>query len=343
VKTAVIGSTGYGGVELIRLLMAHPEFKLTKLVSTSMSGEALNRAFPHLGHLTHTFAEFNVDELAEQVDLVFFATPAGVSAKYAPALAERNVIVVDLSGDFRLGEPQVYEAWYGKTSPPRLWLEQAVYGLSEWFADRLTEAQLISNPGCYPTASLLALLPLVKEKVIDPSMIIIDGKSGVSGAGRKPALATLFCEVNENVRPYKVDRHQHTPEIERFAGMYADSPIHVRFVPHLVPMNRGILITLYALNLNNYTSRDLLDLYRETYRNRPFVRVLKEGWPETKAVQGSNFCDIGFQADERTGSIVVMAAIDNLMKGAAGQAVQNANLRLGLPEDSGLTGIPLYP
>ncbi|MBA4541772.1 MULTISPECIES: N-acetyl-gamma-glutamyl-phosphate reductase [Thermoactinomyces] len=342
-KTAVIGSTGYGGVELIRLLAAHPHFELTKLISTSKTGEALDQAFPHLRHLGYAFSGLNVDELAEQVDLVFFATPAGVSGKYAPALAERNVIVVDLSGDFRLGEPEVYEAWYGKEAPPRTWMEKTVYGLSEWFGDRLPEAQLIANPGCYPTASLLALLPLLKEKVIDPAMVIIDGKSGVSGAGRKPGLATLFCEVNENVRPYKADRHQHTPEMERFAEICADSPVRIRFVPHLVPMNRGILITLYATNLNNYTNRDLFDLYCETYQNRPFVRVLKEGWPETKAVQGSNFCDIGFHVDERTGSIVVMAAIDNLMKGAAGQAVQNANLRCGWPEESGLTGIPLYP
>jgi N-acetyl-gamma-glutamyl-phosphate reductase len=342
-KTAIIGSTGYGGVELLRLLAGHPEMEVEMLVSTSQAGEPLMRVFPHLKHLSVTFEEMDMNKLAESVDLVFFATPAGISSRLAPVLAEQGKIVIDLSGDFRLGNPETYEKWYGKPAAPAEWLERAVYGLSEWFHDAVQTAQLIANPGCYPTATLLALIPLLKEKVIDPSTLIIDAKSGVSGAGRKAQTATLFGEVNENLRPYKVDGHQHIPEIERFAGLFAETGVKVNFVPHLVPMNRGILVTIYASLLNKYTNRDLYELYWESYRSRLFVRVLDEGWPQTKGVQGSNYCDIGFQVDERTGRVIVLAAIDNLVKGAAGQAVQNANIRLGLPECVGLELVPLYP
>jgi N-acetyl-gamma-glutamyl-phosphate reductase len=218
-----------------------------------------------------------------------------------------------------------------------------VYGLTEWSREAIRTASLVANPGCYPTASLLALLPLLKEGVIDPTGVVIDAKSGVTGAGRGVKRHLLYGEVNENLRPYRVTGHPHTPEIETVAQALSGRELKINFVPHLVPMNRGILTTVYAMMLHKYTDGELTEIYRETYRNAPFVRILPEGLPETGAVRGSNFCDIGFRTDERTGRVIVLAAIDNLMKGAASQAIQNANIRLGLPEETGLRALPLYP
>lgn len=342
-KVAIVGSTGYGGVELIRIMQNHPYLELGALISSSQPGEPLSQTYPHLNHLPIQFAELEVEPICESADLIFFATPPGVSSEWAPSFIEQGKTVIDLSGDFRLNQPGIYEEWYQKPSAPMEWLQQAVYGLSEWYRDKIESARLISNPGCYPTATLLALLPLLQKKMILPSPIIIDAKSGVTGAGRGVKQAMLFCEVNENLRPYKVDGHQHIPEIERFASEIAQENIIVSFVPHLVPMNRGILVTIYAQNMNNYTKQDLIDLYTETYKSAPFVRIKANGWPQTKDVQGSNYCDIGFHIDERTGRVMVLAAIDNLMKGAAGQAVQNANLRMGWPEETGLQFSPLFP
>jgi len=341
-KAAIIGSTGYGGVELIRLIENHPHLELGSLVSASQPGESLAQTYPHLSHLSCTFDQWEMERLVEKADLIFFATPPGVSGEWAPALVEQGKTVIDLSGDFRLGKPEIYEAWYGRPSSSPQWLNQAVYGLSEWFREKIQTASLIANPGCYPTAALLALAPLLQAGAVSPSSIIIDAKSGVTGAGRGVKQAMLYSEVNENLRPYKVDGHQHIPEIERFASHFAGDQVTISFIPHLVPMNRGILVTIYADNLHNYTTDQLEELYRQTYETAPFVRIHHQ-WPETKFVQGSNYCDIGFHADERTGRIVVLAAIDNLMKGAAGQAVQNANIRMGWPEETGLLASPLYP
>jgi N-acetyl-gamma-glutamyl-phosphate reductase len=281
--------------------------------------------------------------MCEGTDIVFFSTPAGVSRKWTPDLLERGKCVIDLSGDFRLSDPKDYESWYQKPAAPSRYLEQAVYGLSEWFRDDIQHASLIANPGCYPTAALLALAPLLQEKILDTTSIIIDAKSGVTGAGRNVNQAMLYSEVNENVRPYKVDRHQHIPEIERFSTFFAQTETKVSFVPQQVPMNRGILVTIYASNVNNYTTEDLSNLYRATYEQAPFVRIREQQWPETKFVQGSNYCDIGFYVDERTGRIILLSVIDNLMKGAAGQAIQNANIRFGLSETTGLSFPPIFP
>jgi N-acetyl-gamma-glutamyl-phosphate reductase len=343
VKAAIVGSTGYGGVELIRLIQNHPHLELGVLISSSQPGEPLAQTYPHLIHLPCSFEELETERLCTQADLIFFATPPGVSGKWAPSLVERGKVVIDLSGDFRLNSPEIYQEWYKRPAAPAEWLGQAVYGLSEWFREEIQTASLIANPGCYPTAALLAVAPLLKEGVISPSSIIIDAKSGVTGAGRGVKQAMLYCEVNENLRPYKLDGHQHIPEIERFASLIAQENITVSFVPHLVPMNRGILVTIYADNMNNYTRRDLGEIYRQAYEAAPFVRIHENGWPETKFVQGSNYCDIGYHVDERTGRIMVLAAIDNLMKGAAGQAVQNANIRMGWPEETGLQYSPLFP
>ncbi|MFC7439996.1 N-acetyl-gamma-glutamyl-phosphate reductase [Laceyella putida] len=342
-KTAVIGSTGYGGVELIRLIEGHPHLELAMLVSTSQAGERLSRAYPHLQHLEYTFQELDVERISQETELVFLATPPGVSVNLTPQLRARGKMVIDLSGDFRLEDGRSYEAWYNRKAAPDRWLEEAVYGLSEWFAEEIRKADLIANPGCYPTATLLGLLPLLRAKMIDHRALIIDAKSGVTGAGRKVDQSLLFCEVNENLRPYKVDGHQHIPEIEQIAGRFCSADVKVRFVPHLVPMNRGILVTLYTPMLHKYAMTEVLSVYKEAYESAPFVRIVERGWPATKAVQGSNFCDIGVHVDERTGWITVLSAIDNLMKGAAGQAIQNANVRMGWPVETGLKGLPLVP
>jgi N-acetyl-gamma-glutamyl-phosphate reductase len=342
VKAAVVGASGYGGIELLRLLKNHPYFEVKAVFSSSLQGKSLNSVYPHFD-FPLLLEEMSVDKMSNQIEVVFFATPPGVSSKWAPELLKQGVVVIDLSGDFRFPDPMTYESWYQKPAASSDYLEQAVYGLSEWFYDDLKHASLISNPGCYPTATLLALIPLLKEKVLDTNSIIIDAKSGVTGAGRSVQQAMLFSEVNENIRPYKVDRHQHTPEIEQYASLFAQSEIKVSFVPQQIPMSRGILVTIYAANMNNYTNEDLYELYHTCYSQASFVRMKNQHWPETKHVQGSNYCDIGFHADERTGRIILLSAIDNLMKGAAGQAVQNANIRFGLPETTGLLSAPLYP
>lgn len=342
-KAAVIGSTGYGGIECLRILQGHPEFEEISLVSSSQAGRSLNSSFPHVSHLAKMYLPFDVEQISKQADLVFLATPPGFSSQYAPSFLEQGKIVIDLSGDFRLNDPDIYEQWYRKPAADPKYLNQAVYGLSEWFENEIKTAQLISNPGCYPTATLLALLPLLKEKWINPASVIVDAKSGVTGAGRKAQQSTLYSEINENLRPYKIEHHQHIPEIEQIAGKCSGTDVTIQFTPHLVPMNRGILVTIYAESLNKYTRKEALQLYHDTYDCHPFVRILDSRLPETKAVQGSNFCDIGINVDGRTGRFVILAAIDNLMKGAAGQAVQNANIRMGCPVTTGLDIAPLYP
>lgn len=341
-KAAVVGASGYSGVELIRLLEQHPYIEIGTVFSSTQSGESLSSIYPHLTS-TLVLEEWNTDNIREEIDLIFFATPAGISSKWIPELVERGICAIDLSGDFRLADPKVYESWYDKPAAPSSYLNQAVYGLSEWFHEDLQKASLISNPGCYPTAALLALAPILQEKIIDPNSIVIDAKSGVTGAGRSVNQTMLFSEVKENVRPYKVDRHQHIPEIEQYASGFAQTDVKVSFVPQQVPMNRGILVTIYGTKMNNYTKEDLSNLYHSVYERSPFVRIREQQWPETKFVQGSNYCDLGFHVDERTDRIILLAAIDNLMKGAAGQAVQNANIRFGFPETAGLLFSPLFP
>ncbi|PRZ16442.1 N-acetyl-gamma-glutamyl-phosphate reductase [Laceyella sediminis] len=342
-KTAVIGSTGYGGAELIRLIEGHPHLELAMLISTSQAGDALSQSYPHLRHLAYTFQELDIAQIGQEAELVFLATPPGVSGELTPQLRAQGKLVIDLSGDFRLKDGRSYEDWYNRKAAPDKWLAEAVYGLPEWFAEEIRTADLIANPGCYPTATLLGLLPLLQHRMIDHRALVIDAKSGVTGAGRKVDQSLLFSEVNENLRPYKVDGHQHIPEIEQAAKRLAGAEVRVRFVPHLVPMNRGILVSLYAPMLHKYTTTEVLHMYEEVYEDAPFVRIVESGWPSTKAVQGSNFCDIGVHVDERTGWITVLSVIDNLMKGAAGQAVQNANLRMGWAATAGLMQSPLFP
>lgn len=341
-KVVVIGATGYGGLELIRLLQQHPHFELTALVSTSRAGEAVEKAFPHLTHLQMEWQELDVDQLSEQGEWIFFATPAGVSSQWAPAFLQRGCKVVDLSGDFRLSATS-YQEWYGREPANEKWLNQAVYGLSEWYAPSIAKAELVSNPGCYPTASLLALLPVLQERLIDQRQVIIDAKSGISGAGRTAATDLLFSERQENVKPYKTNGHQHIPEIERYAQKSGCTGTKVTFIPHLIPMVRGLIVTIYSPLQRNCTHVEIEAIYQEHYQEKPFVRLMSEGVPQSKQVLGSNYCDIGWQIDQRTGQLVIVAVIDNLVKGAAGQAIQNANLQAGFPETCGLENSPVYP
>lgn len=343
-KVVIVGATGYGGIELIRLCQQHPQLEIGALVSTSAVGQALGDVYPHLSHLEIEFSELTVERIAAAGEVVFFAAPAGVSSEWMPSLLKHGLLCIDLAGDFRFPDPQVYREWYGREAADAILLQQAVYGLSEWNREAIQSASLVANPGCYPTAALLGLLPLLKKRLIETQSVIIDAKSGVSGAGRSAKVPLLFAEVNENVRPYKVDGHQHIPEIELGCERYAEQALRVSFTPHIVPMSRGICCTMYAQLSSDAKTSEIAEAYHEQYDGEAFIRLRSPGeWPQTKDVTGSNYCDIRFHIDERTGRIVILSVIDNLMKGAAGQALQNLNIRMGWPETAGLTGSPLYP
>jgi N-acetyl-gamma-glutamyl-phosphate reductase len=344
-RAAIIGATGYGGAELIRLLQAHPFVQITSVISTSSAGAPIVDGFPHLHNIVlNTLDELEVELIAGKADLVFLATPAGVSSGLSPKLLAAGLKVIDLSGDFRLKSPEVYEKWYKRKAADEADLAKAVYGLCEAFGNEAQGADFISNPGCYPTATLLGLIPALKAGWIDPSSIIIDAKSGISGAGRGVSLGVHFSEVNENFSAYKVNRHQHLPEIEQALGRIAGHEVVTTFTSQLVPMTRGIMSTMYAAIKGERTDADFIQLYQEYYEGRRFVRIRPQGkWPSTKEVSGSNYCDIGFAADERTGRVTIISVIDNMVKGAAGQAIQNLNLMMGWDETTGLLFAPMYP
>ncbi|UJF33187.1 N-acetyl-gamma-glutamyl-phosphate reductase [Paenibacillus hexagrammi] len=344
-RAAIIGATGYGGAELIRLLQAHPYVTITSVVSTSNAGAPLAESFPHLNQIfVGILDELDVDLIAGKADLVFLATPAGVSAELSMKLLAAGLKVIDISGDLRLKSAEAYENWYKKPAAPAEALERAVYGLSEVFGDEVKGMDLISNPGCYPTATLLGLIPAVQAGWIDPSTIIIDAKSGVSGAGRGLGLGAHYAEVNENFSAYKVNKHQHIPEIEQALSRIAGKDIVTTFTTHLVPMTRGIMTTMYATIIGEHTEAEFIEMYRQYYEGRKFVRIRSNGkMPATKEVLGSNYCDIGFAVDERTGRLTICSVIDNVVKGAAGQAIQNLNLMMGWEETTGLLFSPVYP
>ncbi|ALX48452.1 N-acetyl-gamma-glutamyl-phosphate reductase [Lentibacillus amyloliquefaciens] len=344
-KAAVIGATGYGGAELIRLLQQHPSFTLHSFHSSSKEGESITASYPHLETVSGMELEaIDSEKIARDADVVFTATPSGVSSELVPELVNAGSRVIDLSGDFRLKDTKQYEQWYNKKAPDEAILENAVYGLTEWLEEDITEAQLISNPGCYPTAALLGLAPLLKQNIADPESIIIDAKTGVSGAGKKATPVTHFTEMNDNLKIYKVFAHQHTPEIEQEMARLNPEAGAVTFSTHLVPMTRGIMTTMYAQAPDGMTAKELTDLYQESYKDSYFVRVREEGtYPSTKEVYGSNFCDLSVTLDERTNRIMIVSVIDNLVKGASGQAVQNMNRMFGIDEKAGLAFAPVYP
>lgn len=344
VKVGIIGASGYTGVELARILARHPGVELALVTSRKHQGRPLGAVFPNLKKVVDlACVDADPAALAGQADLFFTAVPHQTAMNIIPTLVQGGSKVVDLSADFRIHDPAVYEEWYQPHSAQE-YLGEAVYGLPELHRDAIGAARLVANPGCYPTSVILGLAPLLKAGVIDPATIVADSKSGTSGAGRGAQVGTLFCEVTDGFRAYKVAAHRHTPEIEQELGELCGQPVTISFTPHLVPMSRGILSTVYASTTRSLTQAEAESLYFDFYNNEPFVRVCEpDTLPATQYVRGSNFCDLACRVDPRTGRIVVLAAIDNLVKGAAGQAVQNMNLLCGFPETQGLEIVPLFP
>ena len=343
IKAGIIGATGYAGEELVRLLLSHKEAEICWYGSRSYVDEKYADIFRNLFQVVEDRClSDNMEELAKQVDVIFTATPQGYCAGVVNDEILRNTKIIDLSADFRIKDVSVYEKWYKIEHKAPQYIEEAVYGLCEINREKIPGARIVANPGCYTTCSILSLYPLVKEKMIDPQSIIVDAKSGTTGAGRGSKTANLYCEVNENIKAYGVLPHRHTPEIEEQLGYAAGEDIQIIFTPHLVPMNRGILVTAYANLSQNVTWEQVRAVYDKYYGKEPFVRVLdRDVCPETRYVQGSNYVDVNFKLDERTNRIVVMGALDNVVKGAAGQAVQNMNLLFGLPEGEGLQQLPM--
>lgn len=345
IKVGIIGSTGYAGGELVRILTGHKDAQIQWYGSRSYIDKKYSDVYQNMFQIVDAVCmDDNMEELAEQVDVIFTATPQGLCASLVSEEILSKVKIIDLSADFRLKDVKVYEEWYKIEHQAPQFLEEAVYGLCEVNREKVRGARLVANPGCYTTCSILTAYPLAKERLIDLSTLIIDAKSGTSGAGRGAKLPNLFCEVNENMKAYGVASHRHTPEIEEQLGYAAGEQVVLSFTPHLVPMNRGILATEYAKLTREVSWEDVKAVYDKYYGNEKFIRVLDRGvYPETKWVEGSNYVDIGFQIDPRTGRIIMMGAIDNLVKGAAGQAVQNMNLMFGLPESEGLDLVPMFP
>ena len=345
IKVGIIGATGYAGGELVRILMGHKEAEIVWYGSKSYIDQKYADVYRNMFQIVDAKCmDDNIEALADQVDVIFTATPQGFLASVINENILGKTKIIDLSADFRIKDVKIYEKWYGIEHKSPQFIEEAVYGLCEVNRDKVKGARLIANPGCYTTCSILTAYPLAKEGIIDMSTLIVDAKSGTSGAGRGAKVPNLFCEVNENMKAYGVASHRHTPEIEEQLGYASGENVTISFTPHLVPMNRGILATEYATLKKDVTGEEVKAIYDKYYADEKFVRVLGEGvCPETKWVEGSNYVDIGFKLDPRTNRIVMMGAIDNLVKGAAGQAVQNMNLLFGLPESEGLELVPMFP
>ena len=345
IKAGIIGSTGYAGAELAGLLLDHPEAEVVWYGSRSYVGEEYSSIYRNMFRMVDAKCmDDNMEELAAQADVIFTATPQGLCASLINDGILEKAKVVDLSADFRIKDVKIYEKWYGLEHKSPGYIGEAVYGLCEINREDVRKARLVANPGCYTTCSILTLYPLVKEGLVDVSTIIIDAKSGTSGAVRGAKVPNLFCEVNESIKAYGIASHRHTPEIEEQLGYACGEKVLLNFTPHLVPMNRGILATAYASLTKPVSSGEVRAAYEKYYGNEYFIRLLPEGvYPETRWVEGSNFVDINFKIDERTGRIIAVGALDNLVKGAAGQAVQNMNLMFGLPEAMGLGRVPMFP
>lgn len=340
-KVGIVGGTGYTGVELLRLLAQHPKVQLTTITSRSEAGLRVDKLFPNLrGHVDLAFTEPSIDVLGA-CDVVFFATPHGVAMSQARELLERGVRIIDLAADFRLADPEVFQKWYSMPHGCTDLLAEAVYGLPEVNRDAIRKARVLANPGCYPTSVQLGFMPLLKAGVVDANSLVADAKSGVSGAGRKAEVHTLFAESSDSFRAYGVSGHRHLPEITQGLSRMTHEKVNLTFVPHLLPLIRGIHATLYAKLTKEI---DLQKLYEDTYVNEPFVDVMPAGsLPETRSVKGANNCRIAVYRPQGGDTVVVLSVIDNLVKGAAGQAVQNMNLMFDLPETMGLTHIALLP
>lgn len=345
IKAGIIGSTGYAGQELVRLLLQHKEAEIVWYGSKSYVDEKFSRVFGNMFQIVDNLCQGDdLHALCREADVIFTATPQGYLASVIDEEILSQCKVIDLSADFRIKDVAVYEKWYGIQHKSSQFIDEAVYGLCELNREKIKGARLVANPGCYPTCSTLAIAPMVKEGYIDTKTLVIDAKSGTSGAGRGAKVPNLYCEVNENIKAYGVTSHRHTPEIEEQLSYVAGEPVMLNFTPHLVPMNRGILITAYANLKPGVTKEMVYAAYQKAYKEEYFVRVLEEGTgPETRWVEGSNFVDVCPKVDERTGRVIMMGAMDNITKGAAGQAVQNMNLLFGLEETEGLRLVPVFP
>ncbi|MCH7949348.1 MAG: N-acetyl-gamma-glutamyl-phosphate reductase [Thermodesulfobacteriota bacterium] len=341
-KVAVLGASGYTGSDLLRFLLVHPNVEVTHLTAEKHAGKMISDVFPHLkGFLDLELKPLKPKSIPKDIDIVFAALPHGTSAKVIKELYERDIKIIDLGADFRLSNKN-YKKWYGEHPCPEL-IKKAVYGITELNRHKVKKAKLVANPGCYPTSSILGLAPLLINKIADHASIIIDSKSGVSGAGRSPSLDYHYSEVNEGMKAYKVGEHRHMPEIEEALSNYSGLKVKVSFTPHLIPMDRGILSTIYV-NLNkSLTTKKLIDIYNEHYKDERFVRISPENvYPSTNQVRGSNYCDIGVKVNSNNTAVIV-SVIDNLVKGASGQAVQNMNVMMGYEETTGLEMSPVFP
>ncbi|KKK41235.1 MAG: N-acetyl-gamma-glutamyl-phosphate reductase [Candidatus Lokiarchaeum sp. GC14_75] len=345
IKVGIIGATGYSGSELVRILYHHPKVDIITLSSNSHNDQVYSSVFENFNKISEMKCEEeDLESLSEELDVVFLALPNGKAFELLTDSILKNVKVIDLSGDFRLKDVGVYEEWYKLKHLNESLIDKATYGLSEWKRSQIKNSSLISNPGCYPTCALLSLLPLIKENILEENSIIIDAKSGVSGAGRSLNLTTHFSECNESIKPYSVKSHRHTPEIEQELNEITGNGNSIIFTPHLLPMNRGILCTIYGTLKQQINYDEIKNIYEKYYKDEYFIRLTKENiFPETKWVKGSNYCDIGFTSDKRSNKIIIIGAIDNLIKGAAGQAVQNMNIMFNLKENMGLDSIPIFP
>ncbi|MDH4235944.1 MAG: N-acetyl-gamma-glutamyl-phosphate reductase [Nitrospira sp.] len=345
-RVAIAGASGYAGAELVRLAAAHPYYEITAVTSEKSAGQPVSAVFPSLtGIVEHRFEALAPEDLAERADAVFLALPHTKSQDPVALCMQAGKLVVDLSADYRLKDVAAYEQWYQSPHAHPHLLEQAVYGLPELHREAIANAKLVASPGCYPTAAILQLAPLLAHKLVQPDMIVIDAKSGISGAGRSPALPYHFPEAHESLEPYKIGKHRHIPEIEQeLSGvMKKTGAVTITFTPHLVPMNRGILSTAYCRLVHDVPLADLRRLYQEFYKGERFVRLYEDIVPNPRYIKGSNYCDVGVYTDPRAGWVVTVAAVDNLVKGAAGQAIQAMNLMMGIPEESGLTQPGSYP
>lgn len=345
IRVGIIGATGYAGQELVRLLLQHKEAKIVWYGSRSYVDKKFSSVFGNVFQLVEDVCRSDdLHKLSREADVIFTATPQGYLAGVLDEEILKNAKVIDLSADYRIKDVSVYEQWYGMKHKSPQFIKEAVYGLCEKNREAIKKARLVANPGCYPTCSVLTVNPLAKAGLIDMDTLIIDAKSGTSGAGRGAKVPNLYCEVNENIKAYGVATHRHTPEIEEQLSYISGRPVTINFTPHLIPMNRGILVTAYAKVKPGTTREQIRNAYEDAYRDEFFVRVLDDGvCPETKWVEGSNFVDVNVRYDDRTGRVIMMGAMDNITKGAAGQAVQNMNLMSGLEETEGLRLVPLVP
>jgi N-acetyl-gamma-glutamyl-phosphate reductase len=346
-KIGIIGAGGYAGVNLLSILLRHPNAEVVWLMSEEAhKGKKISELFPHLMGECDLKCQTldDLDKNLNSIDLIFLALPHGIAINYVPKIIKAGKKVIDLGADYRFNDEKVFYKWYKVEHSDKALLSEAVFGLPEIYKEKIKKARLVGNPGCYPTASILGMAPLVKNKLIDNNSIMLDAKSGVSGAGRGVSLKVHFCERNDGVAAYAVNNHRHMGEIEYQLSLIAGENFPVTFVPHLMPMDRGILVTGYAKILNPKSEiRTMINLYKEFYKDSPFVRIYESGEPCTKNISGTNYCDIGISMNEATGTVIIMSAIDNLIKGAAGQAVQNLNLVCGYEETTGLKQLALFP